>query len=749
VSRNDVARRRTSSSKGSPTTTGFLGGALQVNADVLLGIRICEKISSARSFLRADLFFEAVSAFHSAQRQLSEMEDLPDSVALVAPLRKITGSLGNDIVYAMEQRCTRADLCQDASSMDALLDLHISIESFYGCSPSSALDRLVLMHQGAIKLITQDLPTQPCEPEVLQKVHHVRSILCSAAWYAAHVRSMPHMGTSRSTALSAEELMASQQTGDAFIKVVSLHVCGFRSLTSDTRASQEGWGLSPVANVTKVELSSAAKRSINLEAQAAVTSLVAILGTVGPAKVVTDLEAQLIDEMAQFHVKASNGSDDSIELIDYIGWEQAVRTAVTKSFEGSIAKGISKSLAIVETVCESAKAGKTLLWPTPRDDAVEINSLLPRMFDPQQSTASLQVLGGGDAPAAVSAQMNDIVGMLMCIAPREASASAIANVARGIQSMASAVEGTIAAFSNSNEGTELLLSLSAILDELLTCLRHMGISDNPTLREITAAVDMLQKHYVDCHKPWITAIAESFRRDLSEAYISTGLVNTSGHEAKLVLANSWDSTKIEDASVSYPRAPCHGVNRALVQLQGKIFSLRPSSMRWCLIPVLHSALRSAVVASITTFLEAKLSEEAILQLSFDVLFFWYAFGASPNDVNPLLSQLEERVDVVTWSISFPLISKAARNYFEATEVAFGFFRLNETALGGRSGLTFSVVLEPESDRFPLLPISTPSQTRQLFQSLEADKMSDAIQEDSKVSSWTSKGLRTISSLWGS
>jgi hypothetical protein len=179
------------------------------------------------------------------------------------------------------------------------------------------------------------------------------------------------------------------------------------------------------------------------------------------------------------------------------------------------------------------------------------------------------------------------------------------------------------------------------------------------------------------------------------------------------------------------------------------------------------------------------TEDALLQIAFDLVYLGTAFSDAhplakklrrsdagspstqqqqemlPLSVRQLLAAVEEKVDVVTWSTAFPLLAAAATNASAAAVLCFGLVGCCSSLNSVPAAMSPSFSMS-EVDRFPLLPLSTPTPPKPNIAALlssgttgiggeekppaTATGASRSVKDAASLIAGATKGLRSV--LWG-
>lgn len=804
------------------TSTPEGTAAAEARCEALLVDECEDLLRSVRTLLRQEHFTEAAKSFLQLVRSLDSLRDSGAGMPSALRHSSSTGVSAYIIRAYVAQFAAHAEARMVSSitalvassdsngdtSRSILLTMHAAIELIHSCSPTTALETLIGLHMSAISNITSSgVGNERCV-EIAQQVRQAVLLL---AGYLTHAASMHQAGGAVVTAgpgagMSLEELSRLDKTAPGYAEVLKLHLCGLRGSNcrriggKPSAGPADGWALSPAAG-SPIKIPLEAFRRVVRHALAAIETLLS--RDVTCAGVAQRIEKVLL---APF-------PPDVLALVDNAAWEQSVQHSTSMALRRTIEVALQeaetrlKSLFSVASVAVNETSSSSSSRVVRADDGTDFLSIVLAA-----SKAS------GTRLDSASPQFRNRTALSRAAGLSEQSRSLLQDVRGAIANVKNTLQIAVARGAGSpNDGTTSLVldAVSRMASELDS---HLQDSSSTIAQSVTYAVSTacdalldaldaqhyasddaaslfkrLERLYVNAHTAWLDEVVAAFRGSVLPVYHGLCALRADSQAVVAALCNARQSQELEGAThVHYPVSFTPGIGRCVFEAQqawNRHVSEYDCALRSCLkhefytrlftthVGLVSQALSSPVVASAspTTDDPGCVSEELCFHLYFDVTLLGLlcngqrAGGHPSHEAKELLSLLESHIDVVNWSVTRPLLLDAAS--CAASHMAYTIGCATAASVQNRGASATAVhaaplvVLEPESDRLPLLPITAPSQIRNVMSTLQtmgATAGSDAAEKQAAggaqqgaasnaasqaIWSATSK-LRSVAALWG-
>ncbi|CUG86706.1 Hypothetical protein, putative [Bodo saltans] len=341
--------------------------------------------------------------------------------------------------------------------------------------------------------------------------------------------------------------------------------------------------------------------------------------------------------------------------------------------------------------------------------------------------------------------------------------------------------------------------VAKVLTDLKVNVRHDAAAGQ-TIATLEARITAM---YSECQQQWLHEVTDRFTTAVTAAYARTILqpsfftqcVASNDHDAssavlssrfvsarvRSALANVWHTHAVEGTTeVSFPVYFTPGVSRAVFDAHTELLA-RLEHCHGCLSSSLHRMFGVAICQALLKCAQllikknvSSICEEAAFQLYFDLSLILRATtpmtgpsntSAAVADVRRCIQQQlhelqETSIDVVNFSVAKDSIHAAVDAAASQNSLCFGLAvsphyvsdGKDSSAVGSTTTFACTMSLEKETDRLPLLPITTPSQVRNITTSLGMPSSSSAAALNGGKSNATGNGSSaatsiSASSLW--
>jgi hypothetical protein len=348
---------------------------------------------------------------------------------------------------------------------------------------------------------------------------------------------------------------------------------------------------------------------------------------------------------------------------------------------------------------------------------------------------------------------------------------------QGIESMCGILESApreaipASSSSNNNDRGVFRSGLCSVVAKVLCDLKENVQHDAAAAQIIATLESRITAMYTECQQQWLHDISARFTSATSAAYARTLLPPSlltqrggrhvanedapeefalssrfMGARVRSALANVWQTRAVEGTTeVSFPVYFTPGVSRAVFEAHTELLArlevcggcLSSSLQRMFGVTLCH-ALSQCAQSLIKSDPTSTICEEAAFQLYFDLslilkIITLMAGPASPSmvevrrSIQQQLDELQESsMDVVNFSVAKDSIHKAVEAAaLQNSSLCLGlavspYYSVEADAKvlpTGAATFACTLPLEKETDRLPLLPITTPSQVRNITTSL--------------------------------
>ena len=818
----DAAVSTTDSSTSSTTHATAESSSVK---DAVLANQLLRRLNSVRALTRAHCYLDAAVSIKAVQGKLADIgRSTPLYARLFEPIERNAEMLLRDTMSSMRRYIVElgkaSSIGSVAQTLEPYRDLHSAIELLHACSPSHALSILCDLHIEALAVL--ELPSTTSLP--LEKVLLAAcAIYFNLLWYCRGAPSIPAGHASTAVPLSLAALMSSST--ELTLEALSLQVVGLRVLSSQPQSAAsrlDGWALSPATARPELKIDPADVLRVQAKAEVAIRNLL----TQSSHQSVDELQS-LHDKMrvaAESLARRLEGSEIQASPFDVNKWNALISAAVqeaSKQVLTDLVRSCSdKCLAALDQAAAAASQTQAAVHVTSLSSATAVPHLNNLFTEPSSlfqrsnsfsssagpsspvsplSPTSRKRGGGGGQSLFSTQELREGLAYLSTAAASSSSEVAIMSLTDNfLAEMVDLVSRRIAKASI-EENVLLLLHISAVVESFISCPMLIIVpseGSNGTTSRFARVAAQFERMYVDSHKLWIAKTAErcaSFLHSSGTSYFSWGgeesadgrssSSSSPSTDMRTALSNGWASHSIEGAVVQYPCRCSPGLSMTLLRLQQEIHSAGTASRLSLVVPALQEALVEKFVEHYSSITKRHVGEDALIQIAFDIVFAGTAFSSAPRvvksgdvaavsllpqRVQQLLAVIEEAVDVVTWSMAFPLLSTAAVNGAITSSLCFGFVG-HSSALVITNGSSSSSVDTPivtvaEVDRFPLLPLSTPTQPKTNLSALLSSTHSSAghtrddekqplgggaprsVKDAASLLAGATKGLRSV--LWG-
>ncbi len=778
--------------------------------DAVVANQLQRRLNSVRALTGGRAFLDAAVSFRAVQAKLSDVgRSSPLYSRLLEPIERSAEIVLRDTLYSMRRHIvvlgkgSASAGAAPQSVIEPYRDLHSAVELLHACSPSHALSILCDLHVQALGVLLP-APAQSLEQQLLSAC----GIYFNLLWYCTVAPSIPPGYASTIVPTTLAALTAS----DASLETLSLQVVGLRILSQQPQSAAsrlDGWALSPATARPELKIDLDGVVQVQQKAAATIRTLL------------TDTSHSSVDDLRLLHGKLKAAADllvrrleglaqegSQVQLFPAEQWSAIVSSAVDQASKQVLTDLLRLCTErCVSTLDAAALATTYQVRADPSAQQLSISAIFTDpgcLFQRSNSFSTIESITSPATPmspasrrrAAASEDLRDGLQLLSKAVEATAEPLSISSLVQSfLDSMIEQLSRRIVK-AHAEEHIPGLFAISSVVDSFLAApLMSTGA--------YARAAAQLERMYIDSHRLWISntvagqcgelldhpAVPTFFSWAKTWSSVSSGDAKDEAAiatEVRSALSNCWASHTIEGAVVSYPYRCSPGISSTLMKVQQIIHSAGPATR----LALINSTVQEAVLGKFIAYYSelarnaegspVLACEETLLQMAFDVVFVGTAYSGAhpsahrassssaqlPTSARQLLSLIEDKVDVVTWSTAYPLLFAAATSAAAASTLCYGFVGCSSAASpatqsdsGSASSLGHAadvpVFSLPEVDRFPLLPLSTPTQPKPNIAALLSSvnvaddrpvTASRSVKDAASLLAGATKGLRSV--LWG-
>ena len=696
---------------GKPSTTTESEGIMH----------IFRRIHSIRVLLDQEHFLEAAWGYKQAQQELAKAKENNldeatsafDSVSCA--IEKLPSAIKQGLAESLLRHATSGD------SLRSYSDAQASLEQLEGCTPSTALERLMAIHHDLFRRLGEVSGIDAVEDGIKAVV----GLLTNCLAYVAQCHESgvaPTIPTSK--AMSLDSLLQLDSESEDYLKIVTLQVCGMHSFDTESLSPLDGWAMSPPAAYkvkTDVSLVSQLQRVAEASVVSLLNRLVHVDHLIGVERTLTTGADAIAKECSDFSKSA---------------WLDVIHKAVDGKLESLVQEMLALTKEATQTACQEARssAGKAIAQQTRLFNATAtqlstpeaLTELVRRRVDKRRTKQEAKTLSG--QTQSLSKTVAACVRMLSSVI-RRVSTVKTGGISRILDNVADSLLGMIKAVeAATSEGSSEKLSRverEARLSKIVSTLTNMVESLETELQacelknhDLPNLVSKLDELYLKCQDSWMEEAASTFESSLRET-IQGIPVKMSSNLLRSHFADTWTSAVTEGATVHYPYTCSAGVATAVLSTHMTIASRGLTNLRSIAVSKLHSILRlrtDSILDSLNTTIQRAqdtIAEELLLQVYFDFTFLCKVLnpsgGASSASYSKFEQLVEDLVDPVSWGVAFPFIDGSIKQAVCATALTISLgtsLAVLHHPTSDHAVAIRGTKLIPEAPRLQLLPIES-------------------------------------------
>lgn len=613
------------------------------NVEEPSGLLLIQNLHSLRCLIDAGLLAESASRYKSVKSALNDVDSL---LPQFGQLKQSLQLASDAIVHALKLRILHMSFFSlGFNILDQYVDMQSCLEQLYACSPSKAVSELIQLHLvvGATLEKGSSVDTIVC----------LSRIMTNCFYYLQHFSGVRE-GTPQNCR-TVDELLQVDSKANDLLPQIFVSVCGFNVLHQEKQSVLEGWAMSPptATPIHQVDQAQLAEFQNTME-----TTIAERILLLRGAPEAIETESALLK-----HATILN--NQSVVIFNYSSWVASIRSAFHQLFLLLGTRAVESLELSIISCCSSLEE--------------QCNPEFSSVFQHLNSTA-----------VTLSVLFEKEVG--------DSSFPIVSHIKETVHVMASKILAVFSSTREKNISTSSLQMLSKLIQKFLNFLIDLHVDSV----HLSAIYQQLQLEYTACFKPWMKAVAASLCAELGKEYQS--LCKASA--AKLRTMCNWSTEIVEGASVHYPSSCTECLANTLFYIQQQLQGIGERATK-----LIESYVNTEIRGSVTNAFFSVLqygdyfSDEMLLQTYYDVQLvrLGFAVEGTDNSLEKLVKWIEERVDVVTWSVSHGLIDKSVALQLASLSLAFAFPVDCQDKMGKSQILRAGI----EKDRFPLLPVSTP------------------------------------------